>query len=102
MAQPVATSDGAMMDRFRYGTLTDVDYNLLVAHAIGSPNGSTLENVPIGTQIACFENENRVALNNAVFAHQLCATTHSMTTDRHTSTQPHIRDHRQQHYLGTQ
>ena len=65
-----------MVDR----TLTDADYDLLDIRVIGSPNGPTLEDIPVGTQIVCFENKDRVALNNAVFAHHLRAT-HSVTTD---------------------
>ena len=47
---------------------------------IGTSNGPSVTDIPIDTQIACFDNQDQVAMNNAVFAHHLSAT-HYKTLD---------------------
>ena len=72
---------GMIMDpRSRSGTLTNEDYDTLDTRVIGTPNGPSVRDIPIDTQIACFDNQDWVAMNTAVFTHHLHAT-HSKTLD---------------------
>ena len=71
---------GMIMDSLCHGILTNEDYDTLDTRVVGAPNGPSVTDIPNDTQIACFDNQDRVAMNNAVFAHHLHAT-HSKTLD---------------------